>query len=253
MSAPIRFRRASALALLALAPLLVLACSDDQRSSPTAPAPPTVTGSALILGDVTSNGRPAGGLDVSVQGQALSTRTDSGGGFRLDGVAAGDRVLVFATASSRAELDLPRVREGERIEIQVAVDGSRANLRSMRRGGGGGTTGPLTAEISPDSWNTNWSRSNGTVTLFLRGAGFDLVDPTTVLLTGDDPAELALAPNSARIEGHHLKAKFSKSDALDLLLEPLVAGETRTLEVAFEQDGSPLVFSVSVRIVGPGR
>jgi hypothetical protein len=209
-------------------------------------------GDATIVGEVSTGGRPAAGVEVAVDGQALSASTDGAGRFELDGVASGDRVLTFATASARAPLPVSDVRANERIEIEVALSASRASLTSMRRGGRG-TTDPLGVEIHPDTWNTNWAGSSGIVTVFLRGSGFDLIDPATVTILGDDAAQPPLLATRARIEGEHLKAQFAKSDAMALLLAPVVRGETRALQVDFTLDGVPSSLVTTVRIAGPAR
>jgi hypothetical protein len=205
----------------------------------------------VISGDISTGGQAAQDVEVSVDGHGLAVRTDAGGRFRLDGIAAGDRTLTLSKGSDRATLAVAKVREGEQIELQIAFSGSKATVRSVHRGGGGGSgSGPLTAELSPDTWNTNWAGSNGNLTLFFRGEGYDLIDPASILLIGDDALELPLAPSSARVEGSHLKAKFPKAEAFGLLLEPVLRGETRTLTVEFLQDGTPLSLAVPVRIVG---
>jgi hypothetical protein len=246
----IRVRRTWLAALGAVA--LLAACSGDGARRPMDPAPAPTLGNATIVGEVTTGGQPAGDVGVTVDGQALSARTDAAGRFELDGVATGDRVMTFSTAAAQAPLAVRDVRSNERIEIEVALSGSQATLKSMRRGGKGSTQ-PLGVEIHPDSWNTNWSGSSGNVTVFLRGTGFDLIDPATVTLMGDDPAQLPLLAARARIEGEHLKAQFGKSDVMGLLLAPVLSGETRTLEVDFTLDGVPSSLVASIRIVGPSH
>jgi len=231
---------------------LLAACSGDSARRTTDPGPTPTLGSATIVGEVSAAGSPASGVEVAVDGQALSASTDAAGRFELDGVATGDRVVTFSTAAARAPVPVRDVRANERIEIEVALAGSQATVRSMRRGGRG-STDPLGVEIHPDSWNTNWAGSAGTVTVFLRGAGFDLIDPASVTLTGDDAAQPPLLATRARIEGEHLKAQFGKSDALALLLAPVLRGETRTLEIDFTLDGVPTSLVATVRIVGPAH
>jgi hypothetical protein len=224
---------------------LLAACSGDSARRTTDPGPTPTLGSATIVGEVSAAGSPASGVEVAVDGQALSASTDAAGRFELDGVASGDRVVTFSTAAARAPLAVRDVRANERIEIEVALSGSQASVRSMRRGGKGG------AEVHPDAWNTNCAGSAGTLTVFLRGTGYDLIDPASVTLSGDDPAQLPLLATRARIEGEHLKAQFGKSDALALLLAPVLRGETRTLEIDFTLDGVPTSLVATVRIVGP--
>jgi len=230
--------------------LLLAGCSGEHARSPVDPGPAPTLGSATIAGDVRAGSAPAAGVEVTVDGQAISARTDGSGRFELDGVAAGDRVLTFATDSARAPVPVRDVRSDERIEMQVALSGGRATVTGMQRGPRG-STAPLGVEVHPDGWSANWARSSGTVTVFLRGDGYDRVDPASVTLVGDDPAEPPLLATRARVEGEHLKAQFGKSAALGLLLEPLARGETRTIAVEFTLDGVPSSLSASVRIVGP--
>ena len=256
----IRSRRSGRLFPLVVLVLLAAACSEDRPSSPTStPIDPgggvTATQGALVTGQVNRDGRAADGVEVRVDGQALAARTDAGGRFQLDGVATGDRVLLFVTAGAQAPLPLPAVQAGERIDMSVALSGSTARLRSIARGAPQPPQGqgPLALRVSPDSWNTNWSRSSGTVTAFLVGGDFVLIDPATVLLLGDDPAELPLAPRSSRKEGQHVRATFGKADALDLLLPPVLAGQSRTVQVQFVQNGTTVLMPATIHVVGPNR
>lgn len=237
---------------MALGALLLAGCAGDGSRSPTDPGPTPTLGNATIAGEVRTGGAPAGGVDVTVDGQAISARTDGAGRFELDGVAAGDRVVTFSTPSAQAPLAVRDVRSNERIEIEVALSGSHATLKAMRRGGKGSTE-PLGVELHPDTWNTNWAGSSGTLTVFLRGTDYELIDPASVALVGDDPAEPPLLATRARVEGEHLKAQFGKSEVLGLLLEPVLKGETRTIEVNFVLDGVPSSLAATVRIVGPAH
>ncbi|KAB2966567.1 MAG: carboxypeptidase regulatory-like domain-containing protein [Thermoanaerobaculia bacterium] len=238
--------------LAALGAILLAGCSGDGSRSPTDPAVSPTLGSATIAGEVRSGGAPAGDVDVTVDGQPISARTNAAGRFELDGVAAGDRVVTFSTPSAQAPLAVRDVRSNERIEIEVALAGSHATLKSMHRGGKGATQ-PLGAEIRPDTWNTNWAGSSGSVTVFLRGTDYQLIDPASVALVGDDPAEPPLLATRARVEGEHLKAQFGKSEVMGLLLEPVLRGETRTIEIDFVLDGVPSSLAATVRIVGPAH
>ena len=240
--------------------LLAGACSEDRPSSPTStPANPgggfTATQGALVSGQVNRDGRAANDIEVRVDGQSLAARTDAGGRFQLDGVATGDRVILFVTAAGQAPLPLPGVQAGERIEISVALSGASARLRSIARGAPQPPQGqgPLTLRVSPDSWNTNWSRSSGTVTAFLDGGGFVLIDAATVVLLGDDPAEPPLAARHSQRNGQHVRATFGKADALDLLLPPVLTGQSRTVQVQFVQHGTTVLMPATIHIVGPNR
>jgi hypothetical protein len=243
--------RWAALAGLVGAAMAVAACSGGGgHSTPTGVQ--HTTGSAAISGTVTSGNRPAGGVTVTIDGQMSSTQTDPGGRFALDGVAAGDRTLTFSTTSGQAALEVRGVEDNEEIEVEVEVSGSHATLKSMHRGPRG-TVVPLTLAVDPASWNTNWSRSAGTVTVFLRGTGYDQIDPASVALLGDDPSVAPLAARTARIEGDHLRATFGKADAFALLLAPVAPGQSRTIEVDALEAGQPVALTATVRVVGPAH
>lgn len=236
-----------------------LACSGGGSSSTaTAPPPPgggpaSATG-ASVSGKVSSGGRAASGVQVTVEGTALAARTDSSGRFALERVPAGDQTLGFSSGRGRAPVEVRDLRDDDRIEMEVSISGSSARVTSMSRNGRpertGGDGGPLTVQVSPDSWNTNWTRSSGQLTVFVRGDGFDRIDPETVVLVGDDPAALPLEPRRASVQGNHLQAKFGQADAFDLLFEPN-KGTNHTLVIQFELDGVATELEATVRVVGP--
>jgi hypothetical protein len=231
----------------------VWGCSGHGGSStPTSPSDPTALTGASVSGNVTTAGHAASGIRVTVDGSAASSTTDATGRFALDGVSPGDRVVMFTTANAQAPVSLQSVQPGEHVEMDVDVEGSRATVTSTNRHN---TTqsGVLALQISPDSWNTNWTRSAGTVTVFFRGTGFDAIDPASVVLEGDDPAKTPLAPRSSRIEGDHLRATFGKADAFALLLAPVVPGQTRTVVVGYVENGSTGELDGTVHIVGPAH
>ena len=120
----VRLRR---LAVVLPALLLAFACSEDRPSTPTDPGGGvSATPSAVVTGDVVREGRPAADVEVRADGSASMARTDGGGRFVLDGVAAGDRVLLFVHSGAQAPLSIADVRPGERIELSVALAGSRS-------------------------------------------------------------------------------------------------------------------------------
>lgn len=241
--------------------LAALGCSDGGGSSTaTAPPPPpggapAATTGASVSGKVSTGGRAASGVQVTVEGTALAVRTDASGRFAFERVPTGDQIVAFATGRGRAPVEVRDLRDDDRIEMQVTLRGATARVTSMSRNGrpegnAGGGTGPLRAEVSPASWNTNWTRSSGQLTVFLRGADFDLIDPESVLLLGDDPAAPPLEPRRASIQGEHLQAKFDQADAFDLLLDPN-QGTTHTIVVQFDLDGTLTELEADVRVVGP--
>lgn len=247
------------LPLAAFVGLAALACSDGGGSSnATAPPPPGggpgATMGASISGKVSSGGRAASGVQVAVEGTSLAARTDSSGRFAIERVPVGDQTVTFSTGRGRAPVRIRDLRHDDRIEMEVSISGASARVTSMSRNGRpehtGGDDGPLEIQLSPDSWNTNWTRSSGQLTVFVRGEGFDLIDPETVVLVGDDLTALPLEPRRASIQGNHLQAKFDKGDAFELLLEPN-KGTTHTVILQFELDGTATELEATVRVVGP--
>jgi hypothetical protein len=199
------------------------------------------------------------GMTVRVQGTNLSTTTDASGQFGFQNVPSGNQVLVFERAASSASVPIASIQPAERIQISVQVSGSSVSVTDIQRsggsdqggtgggdqGGGGGTgTEPpppppqvdLSLQISPDSWNLNYDHSQGTVTAFLRGTGFDQVVLDSILLLGDNADAEPLAPVSATRQGDHARAQFAKNMVLGLLDMP-TSGSMHTVTLQFEIDG----------------
>ncbi len=219
------------------------------------------------------------GMTVRIQGTSLATTTNAQGRFGFQNVPTGNQVLVFEKASSSASVPIGGIQPSEQIDITVEVSGSSASVTDIQRDGGssqgdtgggdqggdsGGDTGgdaggggnepqpvDLSLQIDPDTWNLDYDHSAGTVTAFLTGSGFDQVVLDSILLLGDNPDADPLAPVSATREGNHDKARFAKSDVLDLLDDPM-AGSMHTVTVQFEiegQDGTSELMA-DVKIVG---
>ncbi len=250
--------------LLGLAAAFVLSACSGGGGSPTEPEPPTTeSGSALVSGKVLSvsggsgsaSGASVAGLTVRVQGTTLSTVTAADGQFTLSSVPSGDRQLVFEGSSTSAALALQGIQPGEQIQLQLAIQGGQVSVTSMHRGSGtgGGTAGPvsLTLAMQPDTWNTNWVRSSGTVSALIRGQGFDRVDLGSVMLVGSNPATTPVASTRAERAGNHVRAFFRQAAAFGSLLDPR-PGETHTVTVNLVADGKPVSLQAMVRIVGPG-
>jgi len=159
----------------------------------------------------------------------------------------GDRVVTFETQQANPAVAVPHVQPAEQIKLAVSINGSSAQIDSMTRSSDTGdtttddptgdppppATTPLTMSLAPSSWQACSSQNKGNLNVFVRGTGYDLIDPTSLMLSGDDPAALPLAPNSARLEGDHLKAVFSRQAAFGLLLAPFANGEVRTLTLDY--------------------
>lgn len=108
----------------------------------------------------------------------------------------------------------------------------------------------LTLEMQPSSWNTNWLRSNGTVSAMIRGSGFDRVDLDSIVLVGTDPAAGELAPERADAQGNHVRAFFAQSDAFLTLLDG-DTGQTHVITIRFTVEGAPMELTATIRTVGP--
>lgn len=268
----------AALIFVTVLVLLAAGCGGGS-GSPTDPgAPSPAAGSASIQGQVSVPGSSSGGLTagaaptpttspdrtgagvvVRVEGTGLSTTADSAGNFALQGVPGGDQTLVFETSQNAAGLPIPDILPGETIRLSVTVQGSNATVNDMQRGGGRPEDEEedegeldLSLQLSPDTWNTSYEHSSGTVAAFIRGQGFRDVVLDSVVLVGDAVDTEPLEPVSATREGNHVRARFAKSEVLDLLDEP-ENGSVHTVALQFEVDGVDELqeLTAEVRIVGP--
>ena len=109
---------------------------------------------------------------------------------------------------------------------------------------------PFTVEIQPDSWNTNWTGSNGTVSAKIEGGDLTTVDTTSILLFENDALVAATPVSQPGITGNHIRARFTKPDAFGILDTPQT-GEQRTVTVQFLADGLLVELQATIRIVGP--
>lgn len=119
-------------------------------------------------------------------------------------------------------------------------------------GGGNGNAGQgeLRVELQPDTWNTNWEHSRGTVSALIKGEDFGDIDPSSIVLIGTDGAEAPLPAERVQSGGNHLRAFFGMADALDTLDTP-TRGETHVVTIRFTADGQTVELTDRVRIVGP--
>lgn len=211
---------------------------------------------------ITAQDSSGAGVVIRVQGTGLSTAADADGNFSLLGVPSGNQTLVFETAQAAAGLPIPDIKPGESIRLSVAVEGSNARVTDMDRNGGeaeedeedeGEQELDLRLQLSPDTWNTNYDHSSGTVAAFIRGQGFRDVILDSIVLVGDDDTAEPLEPVSASRQGNHVRARFAKRDVLDLLDEP-ENGSVHTVTLLFEVAGVDEIqeLTAQVRIVGPG-
>jgi hypothetical protein len=246
---------------LVLAVVLLSACSPSSNDrTPTQPENLSL-GTASVAGRIDSSGAPAKGIRIGVDGLSTSAVSDSRGHFELAGIAAGDRLFHFESSAGSSSATLSGVRAGEHVVVTVELKGSSAQFTSVTHSSNGGNdpsgggnsgqpdTGALRVDASPGTWDLCSLESNGNLNLLVRGEGFKDIDPTSLLLAGDDGAATPIAPESAKIEGEHLKARFARKDAVALLLQPLAAGETRTFTLSFLQLGAPASLSFDVDLV----
>jgi hypothetical protein len=223
---------------------------------------PLASAGASVSGKIDSGGAPASGIRVGVDGLSTTAVSDASGRFALSGIAAGDRVFRFESSAGSSAATLPAVQAGEHIVVAVALSGSSAQFTSVTRSSDGTddpagddnnsgqpNTGALRVDASPGTWDLCDLESNGNLNLFVRGQGYKDIDPSSLLLAGDDGAATPIAPERAKIEGEHLKARFARRDALALLLQPLAAGETRTFTLSFLQLGASTSLTFDINLV----
>ena len=123
--------------LLGLALFLTGACGGNP-AGPSGSDAATVAGVVFLDGGSTKgvnaiNGAPASGVVVTVAGTNLSVAVQPSGYFQLPGVPAGTVRLQFRDGSVNAGAELPNVRPGQLVEIEVQVNGSAATVVSDLR------------------------------------------------------------------------------------------------------------------------
>ncbi len=114
----------------------------------------------------------------------------------------------------------------------------------------------LSIQVNPTKWNTNWTKSSGTVMVKFWGEGYDQIDPADILMIGpedeDGPEDVdEISPVSWNLTDDHLIVQFSKEDALSLISEPS-PGDKYVLQIV---DGvaASFEFEFVVEIVGPKK
>ena len=130
---------------------------------------------------------------------------------------------------------------------------NNGNGNGNGNGGGGNENqgqGALRVELQPNTWNTNWEHSQGSVSALLKGEGLGDIDPSSILLIGTDGAAAPLPAERVQTAGNHLRAFFRMADAIDTLDTP-TRGETHTVTIRFTSDGETVELTAQVRVVGP--
>lgn len=163
-------------------------------------------------------------------------------------------------------LEEPEAGSVHTVTLQFEVDGVEeiqeltAEVRIVGQddsgddGGDDEELGDLSLQLSPSTWNLNYSHANGSVTAFIRGQGLDAIDTDSVQMVGDNPEADPLDASSARLEGNHIRAQFPKNKVLDLLDEPH-KGSMHTVTVLFTSgDGAEShELEAQVKVVGGGN
>jgi hypothetical protein len=170
----------------------------------------------------------------------------------------GNHVRAFFLQSAAiASLDHPKSGDVDQVTVQFTIAGASKSLTDQVRivgpgSGGGGGEVHLTLQIQPDSWNTNWAHSSGTVTALIRGDGLSKVDLKSIVLIGTDAAAAPLPAQRATLTGNHVRAWFPMSGALKTLDTP-TPGERHKITIELMADGTKTDLTAEIRVVGPGH
>lgn len=204
-----------------------------------------VLGSILLVGD-DDEAEPLEPVDVSRQGNNVRARFAKN--EVLDVLSDPENGSVHTVA---LQFEVAGVEELQELTAEVRIVGPDDG-EEEDDGEDDEELGNLSLQLSPSTWNTNFSGAKGHVTAFIRGTGLGAVDTDSVEMVGDDPEAEPLPASSARMEGNHVRAQFPRSQVLDLLDEP-ERGTTHTVIVRFTSDGGAgsHELEAEVRIVGP--
>jgi len=246
------------LVVLTLGALSAVSCSDggQGKGSPTEPPAPSLTMTTQSGGSAggsvrsfksfsSSGGVSLAGVTVRVQGTSIATETNGKGKFRLEEVPTGNLVLLFERDGQSAPLPINDVKNNEHIELTVSVAGDQVTVEQMTRSQSP-TVQALSVEMQPDTWNTNWANSSGTVSAFVRGQGFELIDIGSIQLVG--PGGVAM-PSNVSVGGNHVRARFLKTEAI-AILGLVQAGDIVEVTVEIMAGSDPMSLPASVRVVG---
>ncbi len=249
-----RLVRSLPLLVLALAvPAGLVACSDG--NSPTEPAPvvsatPATAAAAPVV--VAENGTAA-------RGGARALRQEAMGGEAPRRAAAGAPAVRVAAAPASPVVGVPEAARGGNGKGKGGAKPKPekpAKPEKPGKGGKGRPGGDLRLEIQPDAWNTNWVRSNGTVTALIRGSNLGAIDLDSIVLVGTDGAAEDLELLRVGRQGNHIRAFFAKDDAFETLDTP-APGETHEIVIRLTIEGvadAPDVekeLKDTIRVVGP--
>jgi hypothetical protein len=169
---------------------------------------------------------------------------------------AGNHVRAFFLQSAAiGSLDHPKSGDVVQVTVRFNISGESKSLTDQVRivgpgGGGGGGEVHLTLQIQPDSWNTNWPHSAGTVTALISGDGLSKVDLKSIVLIGTDTTAAPLHAQRANLTGNHIRAWFAMSDAFKTLDTPK-PGERHKITIELMADGTKTDLTDQIRVVGP--
>jgi hypothetical protein len=172
---------------------------------------------------------------------------------------AGNQVRAFFSQSAAlATLDTPQRGEVHDVKVTFSAASASKTLIAPVRivgpsgGAGGGEEGDYELEIQPDSWNTNWNHSSGTVTALIRGGDLPAIDLHSIKLVGTLATAAPLPALRASLSGNHVRAFFSQSGALATLDTPR-RGEVHTIKISLQAAGAAVELTDRIRIEGPDR
>ena len=170
--------------------------------------------------------------------------------------------LVFAVALSACS---EKHRSPTEPDFVSASTSGVTSASGAARGGNGGGNGNgngggrnprgnpgsgLTLEIQPDTWNTNWEHSQGTVSALIRGQGLADVELSSIQLVGTDAAAGSVPALRTQRAGNHIRVFFRQSDAIETLDTPQ-RGEVHEVKIELIVDDEETTLTDRVRIVGP--
>jgi len=108
----------------------------------------------------------------------------------------------------------------------------------------------LSIQVNPTKWNTNWTKSSGTVMVKFWGEGYDQIDPSAILMIGPEGVD-EIGPAAWNLTGDHLIVKFFKKDAINLISDP-TPGDSHVLRIA-DSGSNSFEFEFVIEIVGPKK
>lgn len=247
--------RSTALALAFLALAGLTACGKGS-TSPTEPAPLTASFEAGSAGEaLAGGGEPRSGLRPLGREAAGSGIAGQGpGGI---GRAALESFGMVSPPAAARRPDSPGALPTAAEELGLVNDDARGKGKGKGRGrgnggNGGDGAGALRLQIQPDVWNTNWQRSNGTVSAVIRGPGLRDVDRGSIVLVGTDGAAEPLTPVRIQANKNMIRAFFRQADAIETLDTP-ERGEVHEIKIEFSRGGEAQSLTDSIRVVGPGE